>query len=58
MDWATIANVFGFVSLIAAGFTIAKVESDEHGGVFKPLRSNPASDGRLLRRCLYWRDRS
>ena len=31
MDWSTMANVLGFVSLAAAGFTIAKVESAELG---------------------------
>lgn len=31
MDWSNIANVFGIVSLAAAGFTITKVESTELG---------------------------
>ncbi len=31
MDWSTVANVLGFASLAAAGFTIAKVESAELG---------------------------
>lgn len=31
MDWPTIANAFGFISLAAAGFTITKVDSAELG---------------------------